>query len=273
MSNHIKITIENISREQRDLLIALLNEQGFDGFEEGNNFLLAYIREDLFNEGSIKELSMKQGVTFTTDRVEEQNWNESWEKNFQPVVIGDFCAIRAAFHPPVKNVKYDLVITPKMSFGTGHHATTHMMVEWMQKDDYHSKRVLDFGTGTGILAILAEKLGAKDISAIDNDDWSIENARENFHLNECTHVDLQKSDSLHFIGGFDIILANINRNVLLANMKSLQQHLKSGGVLILSGLLEGDKVIIENAAAESGLRRAGELQKEGWIALRFKLKN
>jgi ribosomal protein L11 methyltransferase len=273
MSDHIKITIEDITREQRDVLVALLGEQGFDGFEEGHSYLLAYIPEGSFDADELNGLSDQYAFKFTIEKIEEQNWNEAWEKNFHPVVIDNFCAIRASFHPAVGSVKYDLVITPKMSFGTGHHATTHMMVQWMQKDGYAGKRVLDFGTGTGVLAILAEKLGAKDIEAIDNDDWSIDNANENFHLNGTRYVHLQKADFLHFERGFDIILANINRNVLLANMKSLQQHLNPGGVLILSGLLEGDKNIIEAAASETGLNKAGDLQREGWIALRFEKRN
>jgi ribosomal protein L11 methyltransferase len=267
--NHIKISISNLNREQKEVLIAVLSQTGFDGFEEGHDSLVGYVDEALFDEAGLKELASSYSFNYAKELVQAQNWNESWEKNFHPVVVDDFCAIRAEFHPPVTGTKHDIVITPKMSFGTGHHATTFMMVQWMGRDDYKGKRVLDFGTGTGVLAILAEKLGAAEIDAIDNDDWSIENAAENILFNGCSRITLAQADHLSFNKKFDIILANINRNVLLANMAQLQQHLDLSGVLIMSGLLSGDREIIEKTAKEAGLAMAAELQKDGWIALRF----
>lgn len=269
MANHIKISFQPVNSLQRELLVARLSEHGFDGFEEGNDFLLAYCVEENFDEELVVELSKDIAPVFLKELVEEQNWNENWEKNFQPVLVGNFCAIRASFHPEIKEVEHNIIITPKMSFGTGHHATTYMMVQWMQQLDFKNKIVLDFGTGTGVLAILAEKLGASSVVAIDNDDWSIENASENILFNDCNSIVLQKSDRLRFEQQFDIILANINRNVLLANMESLQQHLKRGGVLLMSGLLAGDREVMEGAAGANKLSVVGELQKDNWISLQL----
>lgn len=269
MSNYIKIVFLEIFQEQKDALIALLSDMDFDGFEEGHNFLIAYCKKDNFKEEELVAVAQTLSVRFEKELLEEKNWNEEWEKNFHPVLVEDFCNIRAHFHKQVSGVEYDLVITPKMSFGTGHHATTYMMIQWMKKIDHSEKRVLDFGTGTGVLAILAEKMGAKKIVAIDNDDWSIENAAENILHNNCFRIQLQKADSVSFTDKFDIILANINRSVLLSSMGLLQQHLEDSGVLLISGLLEGDQGAIETAANEKKLIITGQISKEGWISLQL----
>lgn len=269
MKHHIKISFEKITHEQKELLLAALSDIGFDGFEEGHDYLVAYALPGDYDELELKNIASDYSVTYNTEQVAEQNWNEQWEQSFQPVVIGNFCAIRASFHPAIAGVQHDIVITPKMSFGTGHHATTHMMVQWMEKIPHRGKTVLDFGTGTGVLAILAEKLGASSIEAIDNDDWSIENARENIIANSCKCINLEKADRLSFYRQFDVILANINKNVLLANMGELQQHLIGEGVLVLSGLLQGDRQSIEASANLHKLKIIGELEKNGWIALQL----
>ncbi len=269
MNDFIKITFNEIIQEQKDLLVAHLSELAFEGFEEGQNCLICYSSKENFNEDALRQLAELYSLHFEKEIIQKQNWNELWEKNFQPVLVDDFCAIRASFHPEEKNTRFNIVITPKMSFGTGHHATTYMMIKWMNEIDHKGKSVLDFGTGTGVLAILAEKLGASKIEAIDNDDWSIENANENILCNDCTRVELQKADSLDFMGQFDIILANINKNVLLANMEKLQQHLAKGGVLVISGLLEGDRPAIETAANRHKLAVIGQMINKGWISLKL----
>jgi len=267
MDDYIKILFENISQEQKDILIAQLSFIGYDGFEEGTNYLHAFIQADRFNEEEL--LSIKPQFSFNKELIRAQNWNEAWEKSFQPVEINKFCRVRANFHEPLTDFRYEIIITPKMSFGTGHHATTYLMIEFIKEIDIKDKYVLDFGTGTGILAILAEKMGAASVIALDNDDWSIKNAEENFFINRCKSIVLKKADSIDTEAGFDIILANINKNVLLSNMTDLGQHLKPSGVLVLSGLLSGDRRDIEKEALKNGLILQQAMEKNGWIALKF----
>ena len=209
------------------------------------------------------------GWSSALTRIEEKNWNEEWEKSFRPVVIEGFCAVRADFHDPITDVQYELVITPKMSFGTGHHATTFMLLQAMRSVPFRGKRVLDFGTGTGVLAILAERLGAGQVLAIDHDDWSIANARENIAGNGCSHTIVEKRDELTGLPGpFDIILANINKHVILEQMSAMEQQLERGGVILLSGLLRNDLEDIENEAAKNNLSISDWVTKDGWIALK-----
>lgn len=269
MNNFIKIIFPELFQEQKELLIAQLSDAGFEGFEEGQTYLYAYCDANKYNEAALGRLSSSLSVDFKKEFVEETNWNEQWEQNFQPVQIENFCVIRAHFHPPVSQTKFNIVITPKMSFGTGHHASTFLMIQCMKEIDCYGKTILDFGTGTGVLAILAEKLGAASVLAIDNDEWSIENANENILLNDCSRVIVHKADSLSFAENYDIILANINRNVLLSGMGSLKQHLAKEGVLLMSGLLEDDRAIIEERAIENNLRISRQYYKEGWVALQL----
>ncbi len=270
MTNYIHLRFANVSREQQEILIALLSDQGFEGFEEGAHYLSAFIPEDQWDKQATDDIQIgEEPLQYTTEVIAPRNWNEEWEKNFEPVVVNDFCAVRAHFHQPIPGVQYEVVITPKMSFGTGHHATTYMMIEFMQQLDLKGKTVLDFGTGTGILAILAEKQGAASITAIDNDDWSIENAAENIGVNKATKIMLDKAHDLQKIELFNVILANINKHVLLANMNAIKQHLTKDGVLIMSGLLSGDRVDIERSATESNLKIVEQKQQNNWIALQL----
>src|SRR5664279_3939273 len=170
MTNYIRTEIVTISAEQSEILIAALSESQFYAFEQEENSLLAYIKQEDFNEEKLKTL-LPETVVYTYSVIEDRNWNEEWESGFQPITVHNFVGVRASFHEPLKNVEHDIIITPKMSFGTGHHATTFLMIELMEKIDFKNKRVLDFGTGTGILAILAEKLGAASVLAIDYDEW------------------------------------------------------------------------------------------------------
>ncbi len=187
------------------------------------------------------------------------------------MLIDHFCAVRAHFHAPVSEVKYDLIITPKMSFGTGHHATTYMMISAMRDLDIRNHSVLDFGTGTGVLAILAWKLGASSVVAIDSDEWSIENAIENIALNDCPDIRIERKDSLSGMGRFDFILANINLRVILENMDFLRQHLTESGVFMGSGVLESDEEKIRIKAAGAGFTLEKKMTKDNWMS--FSLKN
>lgn len=270
MKNYIHIRFQPVSKEQQEILIAQLAELGYEGFEEGLNYISAYIPDDQYNEPDTYDLIAGSDTTITKEVIPPRNWNEEWEQNFQPVIIDDFCGIRAHFHAPLQQVKHEIIITPKMSFGTGHHATTHLMIQNMQQLSFTGKTVLDFGTGTGVLAILAERLGAKLITAIDNDEWSITNAAENIALNHCSNITLSQAESLQMSTKFDIILANINKHVLIANMAAIQQHLADGGVVIMSGLLTGDKPDMDTSATGNGLSVFEHKTRGDWMCLMLK---
>lgn len=263
--NSIQINIK-AREEQQEILISQLNECEAEGFEQQEDYLIAYFSEQNFNSYEVNEILKDYTIQSTT--IEEQNWNKVWESNFQPVIVGEFCGIRAEFHPEIKEVAHEIVITPKMSFGTGHHATTFMMIEQMAEMDFRDKLVFDFGTGTGILAILAEYLGAKKVLAIDIDEWSVENANENISRNQCSKIEIKKSTDIPD-EKFDIILANINRNVILQYLPQLNSCLDEGKFLLLSGLLIEDEEVIVEACRSEGLRLIKRREKNNWISLLF----
>lgn len=264
--NSIQISIE-ATEEEQEILISELSDLGAEGFEQTDNFLIVYFNENSFKSYEVNNLL--KGFSFTTETVKEKNWNEEWERNFQPVVVDSFCAIRAEFHQPIKNVQYEIIITPKMSFGTGHHATTYMMIEQMRDIDFRNKTVFDFGTGTGILSILAEKLGASKIEAIDIDDWSITNAKENIAKNSCSKIALNLSSQIISDKTFDIILANINRNVILDSLPQLGDSVKESSVLLLSGLLTLDEPDVVEACHHEKLNLVKRIERNNWISLLF----
>jgi ribosomal protein L11 methyltransferase len=208
-------------------------------------------------------------MSFIKTVIKATNWNQLWESNFQPVVVDDFAGIRASFHEPIKGVRYEIVITPKMSFGTGHHATTCLMIRQMCEIIFSGKTVMDFGTGTGILSILAEKMGAASIIAIDNDEWSITNATENLEKNICSKIKVEKADSAAGEKSYDIILANINKNVIIDNLSTLVKQLEPGGILVLSGLLASDEAAILYETGKLLLIPGKKMLENGWISLRF----
>lgn len=264
--NHIQLSIR-AAGEQQDILIGRLSDLGAVGFEQTDDYLVAYFEEHNFASYDVQQVL--QECHFEMMTVEERNWNAVWESNFAPVQVEGFCAVRAHFHPPITDVLHEILITPKMSFGTGHHATTYMMMEQMQHMDFSNRYVFDFGTGTGILAILAEKLGAGAIDAIDVDDWSIENAAENFERNGCTRIRLQLSSHVP-AGPFDLILANINKNVILKQLKEIAGACKKGTQVLLSGLLASDEAEVVAACSALGLQLQQQRSRENWIALLFR---
>jgi ribosomal protein L11 methyltransferase len=268
MSDYCELSITADSSLQ-DILIAELSGIGYDGFEESEGMLKAYIPAVDFNQNELGILLNKYDVNYLKSDISKQNWNALWESNFEPVQVDDFVGIRAEFHPPFTNVAHEIVITPKMSFGTGHHATTYMVMKLMDELDFKGKTVFDFGTGTGILAILAEKLGAARVVAVDNDDWCIENASENISINKCNSIDIHKVDKMSDDIRYDIILANINRNIILDNIDALHQSIAEDGQLLLSGLLKSDETDIINACHSLGLKHKQTIERNGWIALWF----
>ena len=256
---------------QREILIAQLSAAGFHAFEEeGDDCLIAGIAQADYDADAVAAIARQAGATFTTEILLPTNWNTTWESSFQPVAVEGFCTVRAAFHPPATETPYEIIVTPKMSFGTGHHATTRLIMEAMRSLDFRGKHVLDFGTGTGILAILAAKLGAESVVAIDNDEWSVTNAEENIAANGTTDIRILHG-SLEAAGSaaFDIILANINRHILLQYMPLFPATLRPGGTLLLSGILTADEAVILPAAKNEGFVHQKTLDGSGWLAIVF----
>lgn len=257
---------------KRDFIISLLPEVGFDGFEELNSSVKAFIPSEACDEETLKDI-LKQNelsdIEYQCTAIPQQNWNEQWEKSFNPLLIADRVSIRAPFHER-QPAEYELIIEPKMSFGTGHHATTALMIEQILAIDMKGKTVADFGTGTGILAILAEKLGAASILAVDNEEWAVENSKENLIRNNSAKVIVILGDSMDDGTKFDILLANINRNVIMKSLQSWRNVLNDDGVLIISGILVTDTADISEMAASSGFLIDTQLTQDGWVSILLK---
>lgn len=265
--NYIELQVNGASAEQSEVLIALLANKGFDGFEETDAALKAFIREAEFDKASLENMMAPMQLDYTITVIEQQNWNEQWESSFEPIVVGNFVAIRAGFHQPVQGVTHEIVITPKMSFGTGHHATTYMMIQQMEAMDLAGKTVVDYGTGTGVLAILAEKMGAMAVDAIDYDEWSIENSIENVADNNCNKIKLLQADTIPPGTIYDIILANINLNVILDNLAAIKAVSRKATLILLSGFMSADEPKMINALAENGILPLTTIQKGDWICI------
>jgi ribosomal protein L11 methyltransferase len=258
-----------------DIIVAELAEAGFDSFVETPQGVDAYAPADAFDESRVQEIVQKYAaltpVAYTFSALPRRNWNEEWEKNYQPIYIGDQCVVRASFHQLPGQYPYEIVINPKMSFGTGHHETTALMLEMQLGVDHAGKRVLDAGCGTGILAIMACKRGAAHVDAYDIDAWAVENARENCQLNDCPDVEIGQGtiEEVQLSGPYDLILANINRNVLLREIPLYAEKLVPGGRLLLSGFYEQDIAELNRVAAESNLSQTARHTKRHWAALDF----
>jgi ribosomal protein L11 methyltransferase len=272
--DYIEVSFQS-SPALSELLVALLSEEEYESFEETETGLKAYIPSSKFDEEKIKEVLerlMTQGnISYTHTLIKERNWNQLWESNFEPVMIGDLVYVRAPFHPVKPGIQYDLVIEPKMSFGTGHHATTSLMMEEMLKMDLADETVLDMGCGSGILAILAAKLGAKNILAIDVEEWAFNNAFENCRRNQSQHIIVQKGDAGLIHGKtFDVILANINRNILLEDMEAYMRALRNEGHLLMSGFVTDDLAKMQDAGIKLNLRLENQASKNQWALIHFK---
>ena len=257
----------------REILVAELGLLNFESFVNNDDSLHAYIQEDAFDEKAVKDLYIFHNPNFEinieVNCIEQQNWNAEWEKSFEPIEVGSKCFIRAPFHDK-NEVEFDIVITPKMSFGTGHHATTQLILEHLLELDFPYKSVLDIGTGTGVLAIAAKMQGAEKVAGIDIESWCVDNAMENAAKNDIYDIAFS-TKTLDDFTDFkpDLILANINRNVLLSHLPSYAQMLSPGCGLILSGFHYEDVAAIQNLAQENGLKPLRITEKEGWICLKF----
>ena len=270
--NYIQVEVHNTDNEKNELLVALLSHAGFESFEELDTSLKAFIKENEFDQTALEEIITPLNLNYTSSVIPQQNWNAQWESSFEPIVIGNFVGIRAAFHQPVNDVKYEIIITPKMSFGTGHHATTYMMIEQMQSLNFSNKTVVDFGTGTAVLAILAEKMGAKSVEAIDYDEWSIDNSIENAAVNNCTKINLVQAETIAANNKYDIILANINLNVIINNLVAIRAVSKKGSFILLSGFIKTDEAVMLKALAETGIQPLKIMQKGEWICMLTQMK-
>ena len=260
----------------RDLLVYALGDEGdYDCFENTAEGLHAYVPTARFDEAALKAAISENcngcKVDFSVEELEDKDWNAEWERGHQAVLVDGFCWVRAPFHPHRDDVDYEIEIEPKMSFGTAHHATTYMMLTWLRDIDLAGKSVLDMGCGTAVLAILARKRGAASVEAVDVDEWAYRNALENVQRNGCGDIAVRLGDA-STLGPermFDVVLANINRNILLHDMEAYAHTLKAGGCLIISGFYESDVPSLKARAEQLGLRLTGQRTRDGWASVEF----
>jgi ribosomal protein L11 methyltransferase len=259
--------------EFSEILMAELAEANFDTFLENEDGFEAYVEEDNYDKALVDSIREKYSsatpLTFSFTQIPKKNWNEEWEKSYTPIIVEDKCLVRATFHQVDKRYPYEIIITPKMSFGTGHHQTTYLMIKNMMDVDHRGKRVMDAGCGTAILSIMACKLGAAEVEAFDIDEWSVTNGNENVEINQCRNIHIKQGmiGEVNLSGKFDIILANINKNVLLDEVKVYVQFLNAGGFLLLSGFFTLDIPELLREASKYGLREATRDERETWAAL------
>ncbi|MBZ0244973.1 MAG: 50S ribosomal protein L11 methyltransferase [Cyclobacteriaceae bacterium] len=261
-----------------EILIAEISQAGFDSFLENENGFEAYAEVDRFDESLVEEIKNKydqvKPLLFSWDRIEKKNWNEEWEKSYEPIIVDDRCVIRAEFHQIKKEYPYTITITPKMSFGTGHHQTTYLMIKAQMDMDHKNKMVMDAGCGTAILSIMASKLGAKSVEAFDIDEWSVINGKENIEVNNCENINIRQGmiSELTFEDNYDIILANINKNILLQELPQYVAYLNPGGYLLLSGFYEKDIPDLMTRAHVYQLKQVSSDVRENWASLLLQLK-
>ena len=256
-----------------EILIAELGEKAFESFIETETGISAYVQKDLWSETILEDIQILDNpefkINYTFEEIEQVNWNEEWEKNFEAIEVDGKCHVRAPFHEKT-SAEYDIVIEPKMSFGTGHHETTHMMIQHLLETDLVGKKTLDMGCGTAILAILAEMKGAQPIDAIDIDNWCYLNSIENAERNNCKHISVYEGDASLLVGKkYDIIIANINRNILLNDMQQYVDCLNENGILFLSGFYTEDIPVISESCTSKGLTYVKQFERNNWVALKF----
>ena len=260
--------LQSISEEENEILIAQLFDLGFDSFEDAENYLKGYILVEKVDDNlfqNIKNNLLIKNLNFKYKNLENKNWNSFWESNFKPVFF-ESGVIRTSFHKIKKKIKYDIIINPKMSFGTGHHETTRLMIKAMFLLDLKPSYVLDFGCGTGILSVLSEKIWNSNVLALDNDKWALNNSLENINLNNCKNIKVVSSDlkEIKFHKKFDLILANINTNVLLDYFKRIKDFLINEGYLILSGFYSLDLSKINKAGHLYGFKLINKIEDKDW---------
>ncbi len=256
-----------------EILIAELGEKPFESFVESDFGIVAYIQKSIWSDDVLEDIYILNSPEFTIsyhiEEIEQVNWNEEWEKNFEPIDVDGNCHVRAPFHPKT-NAEFDIIIEPKMSFGTGHHETTHMMIQHLLAMDVANMKTLDMGCGTAILAILAEMKGAQPIDAIDIDNWCYLNSIENAGRNNCSQITVYEGDAALLTGkNYDLIIANINRNILLNDMRAYSDCLNAGGTILFSGFYMEDFPFINESCEENGLKFVSELERNNWVSLKY----
>ncbi|MFT4800631.1 MAG: ribosomal protein L11 methyltransferase [Flavobacteriaceae bacterium] len=257
-----------------EILVAQLGELNFESFTETETGLKAYIQKEDLNRELVDEVQILNSsefeISYKVTEIPQVNWNSEWEKNFNPIEVNGECALRAPFHLPF-NVKYEIVIEPKMSFGTGHHETTFMMLQFILENDFKEKSVMDMGCGTAVLAILAEMKGATKIDAVDIDEWCYENSVENLERNHCKNISVYQGDASFFKEKkYKVIIANINRNILLQDMGNYSNSLEENGTLYLSGFYKEDLELITETCNNLGLTFVENKERNNWIAAKFR---
>lgn len=269
--NYLQYEFFTSNTNEQEWLMALLAEIRFEGFEQTDISVLAYVPQDIIEDGEVR-LTLNDNnlahLQFAVNVIEPKNWNEEWERNFPPVIIAEKVGIRAPFHNAL-HTEIELVIEPKMSFGTGHHATTSLMVEFLLEINLTNRTLLDLGTGTGVLAILAKKLGAVRITAVDHEEWAYKNAIENAEKNQVEIAVIRADASLKFEHQFDVILANINRHIIQENIANWVPLINSKGMIALSGFLLSDVPIMQSLTSALGLKELAQKQKGEWVAMLF----
>lgn len=257
-----------------DIIMSDLGDVGFESFVDTDTGLKAYIPKPDFDENAVKRVIDNVencSVTYAVEEMPDENWNAVWESTHEPVLVEDFCWVYAPFHSINTEVKYNILIEPKMSFGTAHHSTTYMMLSFLRDEELEGRKVLDMGSGTGVLAILAKMKGAAETDAIDNDEWAYRNALENVEANGCTGINVLLGDAqlLNEKGLYDVVIANINRNILLRDMHAYIEHLNTSGTLLLSGFYEHDIPSIRQEAEKNGMAFESFRERNEWVACKF----
>ncbi|MDN5216381.1 50S ribosomal protein L11 methyltransferase [Fulvivirgaceae bacterium BMA12] len=257
-----------------DILVAEFSMLGFDSFVEHEDGFCAYLESEVVDEAAINAIAAKYkpdfALRYEITPIAKKNWNQQWEDNYEPIYIDQQCVVRASFHQLSKSYPYEIIVNPKMSFGTGHHETTFLMLKNQLEINHQGKEVLDVGCGTGVLAIMAKLRGAREVTACDIDGWSIENSRENFRINDCEEIKIQHGDVTAISGQFDIIVANINRNVLMHDLPHYAQRMRSqGGKLLLSGFYREDENSLIEQAQSLGFIISKTTHRNSWSCLLF----
>ena len=272
--DYIEVSITNFTGFDPEIVIAQLADLGFESFTESESGIQGFISEDNYRENLVHDYLQKmhaeQGLNAAIQKIAAQNWNAIWESAYEPVVIAGKCRVRAPFHDPLPEMQFEIVIEPRMSFGTAHHETTSLMLELLMQQEVKGKRVLDMGCGTGVLAILAHKMQAAEVIAIDNDDWAYSNALDNMEKNDAGDVKVIQGEASSIpMPGYDVIIANINRNVLLNDIPVYADVLKNDGILLMSGFYEEDLGQIRTVSEKAGLGYVSHKSDNKWVGAKF----
>ncbi|MGV9003630.1 50S ribosomal protein L11 methyltransferase [Flavobacterium sp.] len=273
-NNYLGFHFEVAPRELgSEILIAELGEKAFESFIETDTGFSAFIKKDFYTDDILDDIYLMSSsefkISYTIEEIEQVNWNEEWEKNFEPIDVDGNCHVRAPFHPKTA-AEFDIIIEPKMSFGTGHHETTHMMIQHLLENEVTDLKTLDMGCGTAILAILAEMKGARPIDAIDIDNWCYQNSVENAERNNCSGITVYEGDAQLLKGKkYDLIIANINRNILLNDMQQYVDCLNKKGTLLLSGFYTEDIPFINESCIEKGLTYVKKFERNNWVSIKY----